>query len=175
MPRRQQRPTVQTSGPARNVPIDLVARPASVSSQQSPAPPPQAQQTQAGSAKVSSSTALAVQNIRSHAGDREAPVSQRVGTDFPEIRSSKIDVNADPIYEPVDKPISHVDIDAGMYIEKVDINIDSRISDIPIQTSRSIPNRGVYLGPTRPITSITALTNLHGQHIAFDRRTWHQR
>ena len=107
--------TVQASGPARNLPIDLTTRPASVSSQKSPLPPPQIQQNQSGATRDISSTAPAVQNIRSHAGDRDSKAIQRVGTDFPEIRSSTIDVSADPIYEPVGKPISQVNIDAGWF------------------------------------------------------------
>lgn len=36
------------------------------------------------------------------------------GADLPGISTSKIDVNAKPIYEPAGKPITQVNIDEGM-------------------------------------------------------------
>ncbi|KAF2816192.1 uncharacterized protein BDZ99DRAFT_130669 [Mytilinidion resinicola] len=41
-------------------------------------------------------------------------VPQQLGTSFPEVRTSTIDVNADPIYPPVGKTVSQIDIDADL-------------------------------------------------------------
>lgn len=38
------------------------------------------------------------------------------GADLPGIATSKIDVNAKPVYEPAGKPITQVDIDQGILI-----------------------------------------------------------
>lgn len=38
------------------------------------------------------------------------------GAQLPGIATSKIDVNAKPVYEPAGKPITEVNIDDGMYI-----------------------------------------------------------
>ncbi|OCK83607.1 hypothetical protein K432DRAFT_379381 [Lepidopterella palustris CBS 459.81] len=43
-----------------------------------------------------------------------ATALKQPGSSYPEVRTSTIDVNADPIYPPVGKPISQIDIDADL-------------------------------------------------------------
>jgi pre-mRNA 3'-end-processing factor FIP1 len=53
---------------------------------------------------------------------KEAPTkgaTQVSGADLPGISTSKIDVNAKPIYEPAGKPITQVNIDDGMFLSIV--------------------------------------------------------
>ena len=38
---------------------------------------------------------------------------QKPGSEFPEVHASNVDVDADPIYEPVGKPIIELDFDTG--------------------------------------------------------------
>ena len=41
------------------------------------------------------------------------PSPSKSGADYPEVRTSKIDVDAKPVYEPAGKPITAVNIDEG--------------------------------------------------------------
>jgi pre-mRNA 3'-end-processing factor FIP1 len=45
------------------------------------------------------------------------------GADLPGISTSKIDVNAKPIYEPAGKPITQVNIDEGIILFKLLLHI----------------------------------------------------
>lgn len=39
---------------------------------------------------------------------------QKPGTDYPEVRTSSVDVNADPTYDPAGKPVTQLDFDADL-------------------------------------------------------------
>ena len=50
-------------------------------------------------------------NIKNEAPLKQAPT--RLGSSYPAIRTSSIDVDAKPMYEPNGKPITEIDMDAG--------------------------------------------------------------
>lgn len=46
-------------------------------------------------------------------GSTAPAAPSKPGSAYPEVRTSNIDVNANPIYEPAGKPVTELDIDAG--------------------------------------------------------------
>jgi pre-mRNA 3'-end-processing factor FIP1 len=60
--------------------------------------------------------------ISKPAAKKETPTkgaTQVSGADLPGISTSKIDVNAKPMYEPAGKPITQVNIDEGMLLSEI--------------------------------------------------------
>ena len=72
-------------------------------------------------------TTPAVAPIKKEAKEKKRSPSVS-GADLPGIATSKIDVNAKPIYEPAGKPITQVNIDEGTKVS-FDHLIESKNSD----------------------------------------------
>lgn len=53
------------------------------------------------------------QTTGTKAGAAASSAPSKPGSAYPEVRTSNIDVNATPIYEPAGKPITELDVDAG--------------------------------------------------------------
>ena len=51
--------------------------------------------------------------IKTELPGKETPT--RSGASYPEVKTSSLDVDAKPIYEPNGKPITDIDMDAGMF------------------------------------------------------------
>jgi pre-mRNA 3'-end-processing factor FIP1 len=62
---------------------------------------------------TASDVATKLPGLTKEAPTKETPAS---GADLPAVATSKIDVNAKPIYEPAGKPITQVNIDEGTFI-----------------------------------------------------------
>lgn len=43
----------------------------------------------------------------------QAPSLEKLGHEYPEVHTSTIDINGDPIYAPAEKPVTELDFDAG--------------------------------------------------------------
>lgn len=76
---------------------------------------------------------------RAEALEPGSPSELKSGADYPDVRTSKLDLEARPIYDPAGKPIDELNLDEGNY------NGTSLKTSLmsPIQISRSTISHGV--------------------------------
>ena len=63
-------------------------------------------------------------------------VSSRPGSSYPGIRTSKIDVDAKPVYEANGKPITEIDMDAGQRDQSLKVYLFQLLSDFRLPRGR---------------------------------------
>ena len=72
------------------------------------------------------------------------PSELKSGADYPDVRTSKLDLEARPIYDPAGKPIDELNFDEGIFNgTSVKISLTSAT-----QISRSTTSHGVCQAPT---------------------------
>lgn len=82
---------------------------------------------------------------RAHTPTKATPL--RSGADYPPVRTSTIDLDAKPIYEPTGKPITAIDMDAGNVSRPS--HDREPASNVPeLQTSPKKTNPGAGPAPT---------------------------
>lgn len=76
------------------------------------------------------------------------PPQLKSGADYPPVRTSTIDLDAKPIYEPTGKPITAIDLDAGKPTPLPHSTPRLTLTAFPSQTSPKTTNPGAVPAPT---------------------------
>lgn len=95
-------------------------------------------------------------------------MTQVSGADLPGIATSKIDVNAKPIYEPAGKPITQINIDEGTN-SHFNFNFKA-FAYFLVKTYQRTKNHGDDLAQILLITLTMGLMNFHGLYMPVSRK-----
>ena len=104
-------------------------------------------------------------NIKSETPAPGKKLSVRDGSKYPEFRTSTIDVNDIPVYDPAGKPITEVDLDADVAAETKPWRVPGT-DPTGNHHSNSVKDTGSY---RLQISSTTGLTSLPGYSTVYGR------